>query len=68
MLTSYTYAVTDDENNNDYVLETEADWFDTPSKTVPAIKYTTTLFDKNKKQIGQWVEIVKKADNSLKWL
>lgn len=68
VLTSYTYAVTDDENNNDYVLETEADWFDTPSKTVPAIKYTTTLFDKNKKQIGQWVEIVKKADNSLKWL
>lgn len=68
VLTSYTYAVTDDENNHDYVLETEVDWFDTPSKTVPAIKYTATLFDKNKKQLGQWVEVVKKADNSLKWL
>ena len=68
VLSSFTYALTDDENNNDYVLKTSAEWFDTPSKTVPAIKYEATLFDKENNVIGQWVEIVKKAENSEKWL
>lgn len=68
LLPSFTYALTDDETNNDYSLHSKVEWFDTPSKTVPAIKYTVTLFDKNNKQMGQWVEIVKKAENSQKWL
>ena len=68
VLKSYTYAVTTDENNHDCYVETSVDWFDTPSKTVPAIKYTATLFDKDNKQLGQWTEIVKKAENSKTWL
>ena len=68
ILSSFTYAVTDDDKNNDYLLQTEVDWFDTPSKTVPAIKYMITLFDKENNKIGQWVEVVKKAENSQKWL
>ncbi len=68
ILSSFTFAVTDDEKNNDYYLETTADWFDTPSKTVPAIKYVATLYDNKNNKIGQWVEIVKKVENSEQWL
>lgn len=68
LLTSFTYAITDDENNNDYYLETSVDWFDTMSKTVPAIKYTVVLYDKNGNIVDTWVEIVKKAENSETWL
>lgn len=68
LLTSYTYAVTDDEKNHDYYIQTTADWFDTVSKTVPAIVYTVTLYDKNGIIIDTWVEIVKKAENSETWL
>ena len=68
ILSSFTYAVTDDENNNDYYLETSADWFDTPSKKVPAIKYVATLYDNKNNKVGEWVEIVKKVENSEQWL
>ena len=68
LLASFTYAVTDDENNNDYYLETYVDWFDTISKTIPAIKYTVILYAKDGNIVGTWVEIVKKAENSKTWL
>ncbi len=68
VLSSFTYAITDDEDNNDYYLETSVDWFDTVSKTVPAIKYDITLYDNKNNMINTWVEVVKKAENSEQWL
>ena len=68
VLASRTFALTDDKNKNDYVLDTDVQWFDTPSKTVPAIKYVITLSDNKGKVINEWVEIVKKAENYQKWL
>jgi len=66
--TSHTFVLENEKDKADYVLKTSADWFDTPTKTVPAIKYVVTLSDKNGKVINEWVEIVKKAENSQKWL
>lgn len=51
----------------DYTMQTTVDWFDTPSKTVPAIKYSTVVYDKKHNRIGEWVEILKFADNQY-WL
>lgn len=65
---SYTFSVTDKPANADYYLATEADWFDTPSKNVPAIKYTTSLIDRKGNKVNEWVEIIKQTDNSKIWL
>lgn len=51
----------------DYIMKTTAEWFDTPSKTVPALKYNTVIYDKNHNRVDQWGEIVKFADNQ-DWL
>ena len=63
---SRTFAVTNNPAEADYIVATTAEWFDTPSKDVPAIKYTTTLTDSKNNTVKEWVEIVKKADRS--WL
>lgn len=65
---SYTFSVTDDASSADYTLTTKADWFDTPSKNVPAVKYTTSLFDRKGNKINEWVEIIKQTDNNKIWL
>ncbi len=65
---SYTFAVSDTLADADYYLETEIDWLDTPSKTVPAIQYKVSLYDNENNKIDEWVEVVKKADNSDNWL
>lgn len=65
---SYTFEIVDNPSNADYYLETTADWFDTPSKSVPAIQYKSALYDSNNNKIKEWVEIIKKADNSQSWL
>lgn len=63
-----TFAAAENPEKADYYLETEVSWFDTPSKTVPAIRYKAVLFDKNNKKLNEWVEVIKKADNSQSWL
>ena len=68
VLTSRTFVLEEDKAKAEYVLQTSAQWFDTPSKEVPAIKYTIKLLDNKNKIVNQWVEIVKKAENSQKWL
>lgn len=65
---SYTFEIVDNPSSADYYLETTADWFDTPSKSVPAIQYKSVLYDNNNNKVKEWVEIIKKADNSQSWL
>ena len=64
---SRTFVLVDDQNEADYVLETTAEWFDTPSKDVPAIRYVTRLMAKDGKEAGAWSQIVRRADNKS-WL
>ncbi|MBO7097644.1 MAG: hypothetical protein J6W11_03290 [Alphaproteobacteria bacterium] len=64
---SHTFELTDNIEDADYVVKTTAEWFDTESKTVPAIKYIIELTDKDGKQAGIWSQIVKRADNKS-WL
>lgn len=65
---SYVFSVTDNLSAADYYLTTEADWFDTPSKNVPAIKYTTSLYDLNGKKLNEWTEVIKQTDSNKIWL
>lgn len=64
---SHAFVLTDNINDADYTLKTTAEWFDTESKSVPAIKYVVELLDKNGNQAGIWSQIVKRADNKS-WL
>ena len=64
---SRTFVLTDDPKDADYILNTSAEWFDTESKTVPAIKYVVELVSKDGKSAGIWSQIVKRADNKS-WL
>ena len=64
---SHAFTLTDDIKEADYTVKTTAEWFDTESKTVPAIKYVVELLDKNGKSAGVWSQIVKRADNKS-WL
>lgn len=65
---SYTFEIVDEPSNADYYMETTADWFDTPSKSVPAISYKSVLYDSKNNKVKEWIEIIKKADNSQSWL
>ena len=64
---SRTFELTDDMDKADYVINTTAEWFDTESKTVPAIKYVVEMVAKDGKQAGVWSQIIKRADNKS-WL
>ncbi len=65
---SYTFVLSDTLADADYYLETDVDWLDTPSKTVPAIQYKVALYDNENNKINEWVEVVKRAENSQNWL
>lgn len=56
-----------DKQNADYIVKTSADWFDTPTKHVPAIKYTLTLQSKDGIKIGEWVEVVHQTEGDRSW-
>lgn len=64
---SRTFVLTDDPKDADYIVNTTAEWFDTESKTVPAIKYVVELVSKDGKSAGIWSQIVKRANNKS-WL
>ena len=64
---SRTFVLTDDPKEADYIVNTTAEWFDTESKKVPAIKYVVELTTKDGKSAGIWSQIVKRADNKS-WL
>ena len=68
ILSSRIFVLENDKDKAEYVVETKVDWFDTPSKEIPAIKYEVILKDNKNELINQWTEIVKKAENSQKWI
>ena len=62
-----TVIVTNDKNEADYVINSVADWYDTPTKTVPAIKFDLFLNEKNGRVVGEWSEIVHQAEGDRSW-
>ncbi len=61
------FQLTENADEADYTLSTTIDWFDTPSKDVPAIRYVVDLYAKDKTEAGSWSNVVKKASNQS-WL
>lgn len=51
----------------DYLLNSQVDWFDTPTKQVPAVKYTIELKSTDGIKIGEWTEVVHQADGDRSW-
>ena len=51
----------------DYRIDSSADWYDTPTKTVPAIRYNITLKDRGENLIGEWSEIIHQAEGDRSW-
>lgn len=51
----------------DYSVDSTADWYDTPTKTVPAIKYDITFKDRGGNLIGEWSEIIHQAEGDRSW-
>lgn len=62
-----TVTVTDDIHESDYVINSVADWYDTPTKKVPAIKYDLFLNEKDGRVVGEWSEIVHQAEGDRSW-
>lgn len=67
LLDASMFELTENASGADYFLETSVDWFDTPTKTAPAILYRTALYDKNHQKIDEWVEVVRQTSNQS-WL
>ena len=61
------FIVVDTKDKADYVLLGEVSWYDTATKTVPAIKYSLALFDAYGKKIGEWNEILHQANGDRSW-
>lgn len=51
----------------DYIVSTEADWLDTPTKKVPAIKCLLTLKSRDGLKIGEWSEVVHRPEGDKSW-
>ena len=62
-----TVILTDDVKNAEYKITTAADWFDTPTKQVPAIKYTLELSGTDGVKIGEWTEVIHQTDGDRSW-
>ncbi|MBR1399167.1 MAG: hypothetical protein IJ564_03200 [Alphaproteobacteria bacterium] len=59
--------VTDNRSEADYVVTSEVAWFDTPTKQIPAIKYSIGLYDTYGKKLGEWHEVVHQAAGDRSW-
>ena len=59
--------VTETKEDADYVINSVIDWFDTPTKKVPAIKYDLFLNELNGRVVGEWSEIVHQAEGDRSW-
>ncbi|MBQ8482161.1 MAG: hypothetical protein IJ532_06480 [Alphaproteobacteria bacterium] len=51
----------------DFVVANSANWYDTPTKKVPAIKYDISLKDRGGNLIGEWSEIIHQAEGDRSW-
>lgn len=59
-------TITDKEEDSDLQIKTNIDWFDTSSKTVPAIKYTLSVYEDDLKA-GDWYEVMRQTENDRSW-
>ena len=59
--------VTDKLADAQYVVSSQADWFDTATKKVPAIKYDLFLKSGDGRLIGEWSEIIHQAAGDRSW-
>jgi len=50
-----------------YIVYTTADWYDTATKKVPAIKYDLILKGRDDHLIGEWSEIIHQAEGDRSW-
>ena len=60
-------TVVEDREQADFVVNSVIDWYDTASKTVPAIKYDLFLNTKNNHVLGEWSEIIHQAEGDRSW-
>ena len=60
-------TIVSNKNEADYVVGSKADWFDTATKKVPAIKYDLFLKTPDMKTFGEWSEIVHQAEGDRSW-
>lgn len=51
----------------DYIVGSKADWYDTATKKVPAIKYDLYLKTPDGNTFGEWSEIVHQAQGDRSW-
>ena len=64
-LSNVTLMKTPDEAQ--YIVTSAIDWYDTATKTVPAIKYDLFLKSKDGRVIGEWSEIIHQTDGDRSW-
>ena len=50
-----------------YIVSSVADWYDTATKKVPAIKYDLLLKGRDGHLIGEWSEIIHQAEGDRSW-
>lgn len=60
-------SVVNKKKNADYVVGSRADWYDTATKTVPAIKYDLLLKAPDGQIVGEWSEIIHQAQGDRSW-
>ena len=59
--------IVESKNEAEYVVDSAVDWYDTATKTVPAIKYDMFLKSKDGRLIGEWSEIIHQAEGDRSW-
>lgn len=59
--------VVDKPQQADFIVNSVIDWYDTPTKKVPAIKYDVFLNAKDGHVIGEWSEIIHQAEGDRSW-
>jgi len=55
------------KHDADFLIGNSADWYDTPTKKVPAIKYDISLKDRGGNLVGEWSEIIHQAEGDRSW-
>lgn len=60
-------TVVNRKEDADYIVGSKADWFDTATKKVPAIKYDLYLKTPDMKTFGEWSEIIHQAEGDRSW-
>jgi hypothetical protein len=60
-------VLADDRGMADYVITNEIAWFDTATKTVPAIKYSLGLYNPRGQKLGEWSEILHQVKGDRSW-